>query len=203
MPITQTETEEQAPKKADTDYPIHDLLQNRWSPRAFSDEPVNPELLEQLFEAARWAPSSYNEQPWHFIVARQEDEQSFEKLSQVMNEFNRGWAKEAPVLVLGLTKATFDKEGRPNPHAKHDLGQAIAHLTFEATRHDLYVHQMAGILPQKARELYDFDEDLEPTTMFAIGYKGDPESLPEKLQKQEEGSRSRKPLDEIVSMDIG
>lgn len=200
MPIT--ETEERATKEADTAYPIHDLLQKRWSPRAFSDEPVDPELLKQLFEAARWAPSSYNEQPWHFIVARQEDEEAFEKLSQVMNEFNRGWATEAPVIALGLAKQSFDIDGRPNPHVEHDLGQAIAHLTFEATRHDLYVHQMAGILPDKAKDLYNIEEDYEPKTMFAIGYKGEPELLDDDLQEQEEGTRSRKSLDEIVSMNV-
>lgn len=197
-----TDTEERIIKEADTNYSIHNLLQKRWSPRAFSDESVDPELLNQLFEAARWAPSSYNEQPWHFIVARKEDEEAFEKLSQVMNNFNKGWGKDASVLALGLTKTTFDMDGRPNRHAEHDLGQAIAHLTFEATRHDLYVHQMAGIHPDKAKELYDIPEDYEPMTMFAIGYKGAPELLNDDLQEQEKGSRSRKPLDEIVSMDI-
>lgn len=190
------------PKEADTNYPIHKLIKQRWSPRAFSDESVSPELRKQLFEAARWAPSSYNEQPWQFIVARKENEEAFEKLSAVMNDFNQSWAKEAPVLVLGLTKTTFDKNGRPNAHAEHDLGQAIAHLTFEATHNDLYVHQMAGIHPDKAYELYDIPEGYKPMTMFAIGYKGNAESLPDKLQKQEVGSRSRKPLDEIVSMNI-
>lgn len=200
--MSPTETKERTIKEADTDYPIHDLLQKRWSPRAFSDEPVDPNLLKQIFEAARWAPSSYNEQPWHFIVARKEEEEAFEKLSQVLNEFNRGWAKEAPVLGLGLAKQTFDIDGRPNPHAEHDLGQAIAHLTFEATRHDLYVHQMAGILPDKAKALYDIEEDYEPKTMFAIGYKGEPELLEDDLQDQEEGPRNRKSLDEILSMDV-
>jgi len=164
---------------------------------------VDPELLMQLFEAARWAPSSYNEQPWKFIAARKEDEQAFEKLSEVMNEFNRGWAKEAPVLVLGLTKTTFDLDGRTNRHAGHDLGQAIAHLTFEAGRHELFVHQMAGILPEKAHELFNIDEDYEPLTMFAIGYKGSPESLGGKIRKQETAPRSRKPLDEVVELDVG
>lgn len=197
-----TTTTERSIKKADTNYPIHALLQKRWSPRAFADKTVDPELLHQLFEAARWAPSSYNEQPWHFIVARKEDEEAFEKLSQVMNDFNQGWAEEAPVLALGLTKTTFDMDGRPNPHAGHDLGQAIAHLTFEATRHDLFVHQMAGIHPDKARELYDIPEDYKPMTMFTIGYKGASELLEDDLQEQEESSRSRKPLDEIVSLNI-
>lgn len=197
-----TATKTRQIKEADTDYPIHDLLQKRWSPRAFSDESIDQDLLNQLFEAARWAPSSYNEQPWHFVVARKEDEEAFEKLSKVMNDFNQSWGKEAPVLALGLAKTSFDRDSRPNPHAGHDLGQAIAHLTFEATRHGLYVHQMAGIVPEKARELYDIPDDYQPMTMFAIGYKGQPESLGDKLQEQETSSRSRKPLDEVVSMNI-
>ena len=191
-------TEKEKVKVADTDYPIHKILRERWSPRSFSDKSIDPELINQLFEAARWAPSSYNEQPWRFITARREEEDAFEKLSQVMNDFNRGWAAEAPVLALGLTKTSFDLNDRPNPHAGHDLGQAIAHLTFEATRHDLYVHQMAGILPEKAQELYDISDEVKPMTMFAIGYKGEPETLNEKLEKQETAPRSRKPLDEII-----
>lgn len=185
-------------KVADTNYPIHKLLRKRWSPRSFSNKSVDPELVNQIFEAARWAPSSYNEQPWRFIVARREEEEAFEKISQVMNDFNRDWAIEAAVLALGLTKTSFSMNERPNPHAGHDLGQAIAHLTFEATRHDLYVHQMAGILPDKARELYDIPDNVKPMTMFAIGYKGEPEALGEKLEKQEKSPRSRKPLDDII-----
>ena len=191
-------TKKSAIKHADTNYPIHNLIQQRWSPRSFSDEPVEGELLNQLFEAARWAPSSYNEQPWKFIVARKEDDEAFAKLSKVMNEFNRSWGKDAPVLVLGLAKTTFDLDGRPNPHAEHDLGQAIAHLTFEATRNELYVHQMAGIEPNVAQDIYELPEGYKPMTMFAIGYKGQPESLSEKLQKQETSPRSRKPLDEVI-----
>lgn len=185
-------------KKADTDYPIHTLLKNRWSPRSFSDKSIDTELINQLFEAARWAPSSYNEQPWRFIVARKEDDDAFNKLSKVANDFNRNWATGAPVLVLGLAKKTFDRNGRTNKHAGHDLGQAIAHLTFEATRHDLFVHQMAGILPDKARELYAISDEFEPFTMFAIGYRGNPQSLPNKLAEQEMNTRSRKELDDIL-----
>lgn len=192
------DTEEQPIKLADTEYPIHNLLQKRWSPRAFSEKSIDTELLNQLFEAARWAPSSYNEQPWRFIVARKRDQEEYEKLASVMNDFNQSWATDAPVLVLALTKTTFDWDGRDNPHAGHDLGQAIAHLTFEATQHDLYIHQMAGILPDKARELYNISDGYKPMTMFAIGYKDRPESLNEKLQKQETSPRTRKDLDEIV-----
>jgi len=190
--------DEQPVKLADTDYPIHELLQKRWSPRAFSERLIDTELLNQLFEAARWAPSSYNEQPWRFIVARKDNEEAYEQLASVMNDFNQSWAMDAPVLVLALTKTTFDLNGRDNPHAGHDLGQAIAHLTFEATKNDLYVHQMAGILPEKARELYNISDDYNPMTMFAIGYKGQPESLNDKMKKQETSPRIRKDLDEIV-----
>jgi nitroreductase len=197
-----TTTKERRVKEANTNYPIHNLIQKRWSPRAFSDKPIDQELLNQIFEAARWAPSSYNEQPWYFIVASKEDKKAFEKLSEVMNDFNQSWGEKAPVLALGLTRTIFDKNERPNPHAGHDLGQAIAYLTFEATRHDLFVHQMAGIHPDKARELYDIPKDYKPMTMFAIGYKGQPESLDGKLQKQETTSRSRKSLDEIISMNV-
>lgn len=192
------DTEEQPIKLADTEYPIHDLLQKRWSPRAFSEKSIDSKLLNQLFEAARWAPSSYNEQPWRFIIARKENQEEYEKLASVMNAFNQSWATDAPVLVLALTKTTFDLDGRDNPHAGHDLGQAIAHLTFEATQHDLYIHQMAGILPDKARELYNISDEYKPMTMFAIGYKDRPESLNKKLQKQETSPRIRKDLDEIV-----
>ncbi|MCW9706845.1 nitroreductase family protein [Fodinibius salsisoli] len=185
-------------KEAETNYPIHNLLRKRWSPRSFSDQSIDEELLHQLFEAARWAPSSYNEQPWRFIVARKEEEEAFSKLSKVINDFNRTWATDAPVLVLGLAKQSFDANGRPNRHANHDLGQAIAHLTFEATRHDLFVHQMAGILPDKARELYDISEAYKPLTMFTIGYEGEVDSLPIKLAEKETTLRSRKPLDDIV-----
>ncbi len=191
-------TEEQPVKLANTEYPIHELLQKRWSPRAFSEKLIDTQLLNQLFEAARWAPSSYNEQPWRFIVARKEDQEAYKQLASVMNEFNQSWATDAPVLVLALTKTTFDLDGRDNPHAGHDLGQAIAHLTFEATKNNLYVHQMAGILPEKARELYNISDDYKPMTMFAIGYKGQPESLNDKMQKQETSPRIRKELDEII-----
>jgi nitroreductase len=191
-------TEEHPTKLADTEHPIHELLKKRWSPRSFSEKSIDIELLNQLFEAARWAPSSYNEQPWRFIVARKENQETYDRLASVMNEFNQSWATNAPVLVLALTKTTFDLDGRKNHHAGHDLGQAIAHLTFEATNHNLYVHQMAGISPDKAREIYDISDDYKPLTMFAIGYKGNPESLNDKLQKQETSPRSRKDLDEMV-----
>lgn len=185
-------------KIAPTDYDIHDLIRKRWSPRAFSDQVVDPDLIRRLFDAARWAPSSFNEQPWRFVVATKDQSQEYDRLSQVLNDFNTTWATTAPVLMLTLAKNQFDLDDRTNKHAGHDLGQAVSYMTFEATRHDLYLHQMAGILPDKARELFHIPEHYTPMTMIALGYLGDIDVLPEDLQQKEKGERSRLSIDEIV-----
>lgn len=185
-------------KEADTDFPIHEIIRNRWSPRSFADEPIDKDLLLRLFEAARWAPSSYNEQPWRFIIATKDHTEEYKKLSQVLNEFNRRWATTAPLLILTIVKEHFEKNGKPNRTAEHDLGAAMSYLTFEATDNDLYVHQMAGILPDKANELYDIPEGYQPFTMAAVGYLAGPEQLPDDLALKEYGERKRKPLDKLV-----
>lgn len=185
-------------KEAKTNFDIHPLLAERWSPRSFSDTAVDPELALQLFEAARWAPSSFNEQPWRFIYALKQNEEEFEKLSQVLNEFNRKWAINAPMLILNIAREDFTRNDKPNKHALHDVGAAVAGLTLEATRNDLYVHQMAGILPEKARELYQLPDGYTCVSMAAVGYLGDAEELPEDLRKQETAERSRKSLKELV-----
>lgn len=185
-------------KTAETDFPVHEIIQKRWSPRSFADEPIDEDLLLRLFEAARWAPSSYNEQPWRYIVATKDQPEEYEKLSQVLNDFNRKWATTAPVLVLTVVKEHFEKNGKTNRMAEHDLGAAMSYLTFEATDNDLHVHQMAGILPEKAYELYGIPEGYKPFTMAAIGYLGEPEQLPNNLARKEYGERNRKPLDKIV-----
>lgn len=192
------ETESLDIKEAQTKYDIHELIRRRWSPRSFADETVDPELARRLFDAARWAPSSYNEQPWRFIYALREDEEEFDRLTKVLNEYNAKWAKDAPMLLLTFVKEHFDKNGKPNRVAEHDIGAAMSYLTFEATANDLYVHQMAGILPDKARELYDIPEGFKPYTMAAIGYLGAPEELPENFQKSERAERSRLDIDEIA-----
>src|SRR5680860_1156338 len=178
-------------KWANTDYNIHELFKKRWSPRAFSDKRIERDMLRQLFDAARWAPSSYNEQPWRFIAATKDQPKEYERLSRVMNEKNRAWATSAPLLCLTLAKNDFEKFDRPNKHALHDVGQAISYFTIEAMRHDIYVHQMAGILPDKAYELFHISEHYTPVTMVAAGYIGDPEDLPENFQKMERAKRNR------------
>ncbi len=185
-------------KIASTEYDIHNLIKKRRSPRAFADKPVEHDLLRQLFDAARWAPSSYNEQPWRFIVATKNQPEEYEKLAQVLNDYNSEWATSAPVLILTLAKNHFEKNNNANKHAQHDVGQAISYLTFEATRHDLFVHQMAGILPEKAIELYNIPEHYTPMTMVAVGYYGDMAAIPEKFHKGEKAQRSRLSIDDIV-----
>ena len=185
-------------KTALTGHPVHALIASRWSPYAFADEPVSKQDLAALFEAARWAPSSYNEQPWRWIAARREDEAAFARLLSTLVETNRAWARHAPVLAVGLTSLRFARNDKPNKAAHHDLGLAAAQLTFEASARGLVVHQMIGIEPERVRELYAVPEDVEPLTALAIGAAGDPASLPEKLRERELAPRTRKPLSELV-----
>jgi nitroreductase len=187
-----------ADKRALTDHPIHDLLAARWSPYAFESCAVPEATLRSLFEAARWAASSFNAQPWHYLVATKDDPEEFERLLSCLVEANQAWAKEAPVLVLCVTSLKFAHNGKENRAAVHDLGLASANIVLEATARGLFVHQMIGILPEKAREVYGIPEDHEAWTALAIGYKGDPASLPERLRERDLTPRKRKPLGEFV-----
>ena len=185
-------------KPADTQYPIHDLLRRRWSPRAFSDRRVDPAIMRSLLEAARWAPSSYNEQPWSFIVATKDDPVEFGRLLSCLVEGNIQWAQHAPVLKVSVARLSFEDYGKPNRHAFHDVGLAVANLIVQATALGLVVHQMAGILPDKIRKLYGIPEGYEAVAGIALGYPGDPQSLPEGLRKRELAPRERKPMTEFV-----
>jgi nitroreductase len=185
-------------KPAATEFPVHDLISNRWSPRAFADKPVPPEVLRSLFEAARWAPSSNNEQPWAYIVATRDDKENFEKMLTVLIEFNANWAKSAPVLALAVAELAFSKNSVPNRNAQYDTGAATALLSVEATARGLAVHQMAGFDPEKARRVFEIPAAWEPIAAIAIGYPGDPESLSQPLRDRELAPRIRKPLSEFV-----
>lgn len=185
-------------KDAVPTYAIHELLVKRWSPYSFSDRLVPDVDLFSLFEAARWAASSFNEQPWSYIVATKSNPKEFERLLSCLAEGNQAWAKQAPALALGCSSLRFSMSGQPNNAAIHDLGLASANLTFEATSRGLYVHQMIGILPDRARELYLVPENVEPVTGLAIGYPGDPDGLPPKLQARERSPRTRKRFAEFV-----
>jgi nitroreductase len=185
-------------KQATPDHPIHDFIARRWSPYAFSEDSVSNDDLLSLFEAARWAASSYNEQPWSYIVATKANPEEFELLLSCLVEGNQSWAKAAPVLALGCTSLHFARNDKPNAAAIHDLGLASANLTLEATARRLFVHQMIGILPDKAREVYEIPEGVQPLTGLAIGYLADPSSLPEQYRERDLAPRQRKTLSEFV-----
>lgn len=185
-------------KRTSSDFPIHTIAIERWSPRAFSNQPVPTDVLQSLFEAARWAPSSSNEQPWAYIVARKEDADAFEKLVSVLVPANSTWAKNAPVLALAVAQLGFAKSGSPNRNAQYDVGAATAWLTVEATSRGLFVHQMAGFDAEKARQAFQIPAGWEPLAAMAIGYAGDPESLPQPLLDREKAPRTRKPISAFV-----
>ncbi|GAC1618582.1 MAG: hypothetical protein PVS2B2_05290 [Candidatus Acidiferrum sp.] len=179
-------------------FPIHDLIRNRWSPRAFSDKPVSGETLKSLFEAARWAPSSNNEQPWVYLVATKDDSENFQKMLGVLVEFNANWAMHAPVLALSAAKLTFSKGDSPNRSAFHDVGAASSQLSLEAAARGLLVHQMAGYDVDKARKVFSIPADWDPVAAMALGYLGDPASLPSPYKERETAARVRKPITEFV-----
>ncbi len=185
-------------KQAKTDHPIHELLQKRWSPRAFSAEPVSHQALKSLFEAARWTASSTNEQPWAFLVATKEQPEEFAKILGTLVEFNQTWAKHAAVLGIAVSKMEFSKNHTPNRNAFYDTGAAMANLTLEATFRGLFVHQMGGFDAHKATEAFHIPKGWEPIAAFAIGHVGDAESLAEPHKEREKAPRTRKPLSEFV-----
>jgi nitroreductase len=186
------------PKHAAADPPIEPLLARRWSPYCFSERSVAEGDLRALFEAARWAPSSYNEQPWRWLVARREEDDAFGDLLSCLVEGNQAWARFAPVLALGVAMRNLARTGKPNRACLHDLGLAAGNLCAEATARGLLVHQMIGILPDRARELFAIPPDAEALTGLAIGYAGDGAGLPAALRERDRAPRSRRPLRELV-----
>jgi nitroreductase len=185
-------------KRASNEHPIHELIARRWSPYAFDSRPVSKADTLSLFEAARWAASSYNEQPWSYLVATQDEPEEFAKLLSCLVEGNQVWAKAAPLLAISVASLNFRLNGKPNKAAIHDLGLAAGSLTFEATARGLAVHQMIGILPERVRELYGIPEGYEAVTGLAIGYVGDPNRLPDKLKERDLAPRTRKTLKDFL-----
>ena len=183
-------------KPAPADHSILDLLARRWSPRAFSDRAVDLETLASLFEAARWAPSSGNGQPWSFLVATNDNPAEHARMASVLVPGN-AWAHKAPVLALSV--ATLDRSpDKPNRHAYHDVGLATENLVVQAHSMGLVIHMMAGFNVDKAREVFEIPARHDPVTMIAIGYPGHPDSLTEELRAKDLAPRQRKPIGEFV-----
>lgn len=165
---------------------------------SFSNKSVEPEKLSLLFEAARWAPSSMNLQPWRFIYARKEDTDNYNKIFDLLFDGNKIWAGSAPVLAISITEVVMEYKDRPNRFAFHDLGMAIGNLLNQATFLGLFVHQMGGYDVEKARNNLEIPSRFEPAAVIAIGDKGDTEKLPPELKKRELATRVRKEPREFV-----
>ena len=189
------------PKHARAEHDVHELIRQRWSPRAFDEaREVARADLARLFEAARWAPSSRNEQPWRFIVVRRDpDSEAWRAMVSALIPGNQAWAAAAPVLVLAVVRLTLERNETVNPLAWYDAGQAVALLTIQATSQGLSVRQMEGFDREAAREACGVPAGFEPAVVMAIGYAGDPEKLQvEKHRAAETQPRLRKALGDFV-----
>ncbi len=185
------------PRTAQTSTPLLEILAERWSPRAFDPEAIlEPGALAGAFEAARWAPSASNTQPWRFIVARRGTE-TFEKIAATLMGGNEYWAGSAAALVVNIA-VTTDAAGKTLPWAQYDLGQAVAHLSVQAHSEGLYVHQMGGFYADQIRAAFDLAENQTPVSVMTIGTLGDDEVLPEGFRERERAPRQRLPLEDII-----
>lgn len=191
-------------RSAPVDVPVHHLVRDRWSPRAFRPDPVDGEDLARLFEAARWAPSNGNAQPWRYLVTYA-GEPSHAHLLGTLTQRNQQWAGAAPVLVAAYAVTDFppkgDKPARPNPTARHDLGLANATLALQATALGLHVHFMGGFDTDALVAAFPPPPDTVPVTVFAVGYGGEPGLLPEGLATRETAPRSRRRREDFVVVD--
>ena len=183
-------------KIAITKYPVNSIIKERWSARAFSDKNISDELLNQFVEAASWASSSMNEQPWVYYTAHR-GTPAFNQMVEVLMPGNQVWAKDSAALVLSLGKKTFSN-GNPNRHYMHDVGAANQNLMLEATANGVLGHLMGGFDVVKTKEVFGLSEDLDPVVIIALGYPGSAEQLPAPFNEREVAPRSRKALGEIL-----
>lgn len=176
---------------------IHTLIAERKSIRAFSEKEIAEHTLLSLFEAARWAPSSMNDQPWRFIIAQRKEQENFDRMLSCLNDANRIWAKQGAALVVVVAKKQHSN-GSVNKYAWHDVGLAVGNLSMQATAQGVYMHQMGGFNAEVATKLFSIPDEYEPVSMIVLGYAGDPNSLPEKLKERELMMRERKLLNQLV-----
>ncbi|MBX7124723.1 MAG: nitroreductase family protein [Cyclobacteriaceae bacterium] len=184
-------------KTAQPEHPVADLIRNRKSPRAIQTTPVEAEKIKSLFEAVRWTPSSNNEQPWKYIYATR-DQPLWELIFQSINESNQIWAKNAPLLIMSMTRKTFTRYGVPNEYAHYDLGAANSFLSLQAVELGLQVRQMAGYSTERMRHNLNIPDDYDLGALIAVGYPGNPDELPEKLRLRELAPRERLVQQEFV-----
>ena len=185
-------------KKASTDHPVHEIIQHRWSPYRFTDRRISDEDLHALFEAARWAPSSYNEQPWRYIIARKDQSDEFNTMLSCLEDSNQDWAQHSSVLVLAFARMTFERNGKMNKAAFHDLGAAASFISFEATSRGIAVHQMIGLLPDAVKNKFKVPKEYEVLTALAIGYADFSPKTDNAYAERDNTTRSRKKISEFV-----
>lgn len=186
-------------KPAESRFELHPLIRDRWSPVCFSPKRIEPEILGSLFEAARWAPSSYNEQPWTFFVATQDQPAEFAALLGCLMDANQVWAQHAYALIITAAKLALDRNGRPNRHAFDDTGAATQNLILQAMSHGVFCHPMGGFDLERARATLSIPATHEPLTAIALGYAADDESISESgLRQRDRAARSRKPISQFV-----
>lgn len=180
----------------DKETAIKSLIAERKSYRAFTDQSITREQLGELLYAAHMAASCFNEQPWRFICATKQDEH-YPRLFDCLNEWNRQWAGAAGALIITVAATHFAKNNKPNRFYMHDVGLATSQMSLRAVSMGLAVHPMAGFHSDKARQNFHIPDDFEPVTALAIGYPGDPDSLPEDMRSSETGPRDRQPLSDV------
>ncbi len=185
-------------KEANTQSDILEVIKKRWSPRAFSEEKISWDTLHRIFEAMTWSASSYNEQPWRLIVGQKGEGDTYDKLLACLNPWNQQWAKSAPVLLLVVGKKDFSHNDSPNGAFAYDCGAAATTLALQATQEGLYLHQMAGILPEKAVETFEIPDNFQVLTAIALGKLGELDRIDEQYHASEKAPRSRKSVDEVV-----
>jgi nitroreductase len=186
-------------RNAQSDHPLNPLLSERWSPRSFTGEGIPRETIESCLEAARWAASCFNDQPWNFIVAPREDSDAFARAMDALMAGNQEWADKASVLMFGVVRPNFVFDGSPNKHAQYDLGQSVAQMTLQAWSLGIAVHQMGGFFPEKVRENFGVPETHEPLVAIALGPMNTADALPtDDLKEREQAPRTRYPQSDFV-----
>ena len=178
-------------------FPVDDVFLRRWSPRCFTTQPVTDDDLKTIFTAASWAASSRNEQPWRFLIGHK-GTPTWQKILDALVPTNQAWAKAAPVLYASVAKKTFSQNGAANGSAAHDVGAASATASLQASLLGLHTHGMGGFDGNKLREAFAIPEDFEPVACWALGYLGDPETVPEAMKEAEVAPRLRKPLADFL-----
>lgn len=185
-------------KSSEFESPIIEVIKNRRSRRAYADKPVEQAKVASLFEAARWAPSSVNEQPWLYVYASKENQILWDKIFDALNDSNKIWVKNVPLLIASFVRKNFTRNDRPNSAARYDLGAANAFLSLQATHLGLNVHQMGGFDSGKLIANLNVPDIYEPVIILAIGYPGEIELLPEHLKQRELAPRERFVQQEFV-----